>query len=91
MFLEYIYRSGFFKGFWTSLYILIIPIMIGQWALFHSFRTAPSIFLAGAMFTVINALLRLTNGYILKEIPGTLGYAGIALMVVAVVLLKLDV
>ena len=88
--LEYIYRSSMFHGFWSSIHYLIIPIFIAQFALFHSFRDAPSIFLAGAVFTLTNAFLRTFNSYLLGEAPGFYGYAGIAVLITGTVLLTMD-
>jgi len=84
MLLEYLYRSNYFKGFWGSLHILIFPIMTAQWALYYLFKTAPSLVLAGASFTVANAGLRLINSWILGENLSVNIYIGVIILVIGV-------
>ena len=89
MFLEYSYRASWFSGFWTSLYILIIPILIGQLGLFYGFRLAPNLFLAGATFTAINLGLRIINSLMLGEKVGGWQISALVLMIVATIIFKL--
>ena len=87
--LEWMYRTSYFVGFWSSLHLLIIPILVGQLGLFYGFRLAPSLFLAGATFTIMNQLLRIGNSAILGEKVGWWQLLAVLLMVVAMLIFKL--
>lgn len=88
--LEYIYRTT--RGnFFSVLYLTTIPIVLAQWALFDMFKNAPSLLIAGAAFTIVNAVLRMVNSYLVGEPPGLWAYFGVLLMVVAVFIIKRDV
>ena len=86
--LEWTYRAAYFTGFWSSLHILIFPILLGQLGLFYGFKLAPSLFLAGAVFTLANQLLRVGNSVILGERVGAWQLLGVFLMVIAVLVFK---
>ena len=88
MWLEYSYRSAQYASFLEALPYIIIPIMIGQAGLFYGFKGAPNLFFAGALFTLINILLRIVNSFLLGEIPNLWNWLGIAMMVVSLFLLK---
>ena len=89
MCLEYVYRIGWATSFWGSLHILIIPIMLGQLGLFYGFRLAPSLFLAGAVFSLMNLVLRSINVIVLKETFGWYQVVALILMVIATLLFKM--
>jgi len=86
--LEYVYRSARYDNFIQSVPYIIIPVLVSQAGLFYSFRLAPSIFLCGAVFTLVNVGLRVVNAYRLGEIPNMYNWLGIAFLVVSVILLK---
>lgn len=88
MWLEYQYRAGHYVSFLSALPYIILPILCGQVGLFYGFRGAPSIFLAGAVFTIVNVALRTINSFLLGEIPNLYNWLGIALLVVSTLLLK---
>ena len=88
MCLEYVYRIGWATSFFGSLHILIIPIMLGQIGLFYGFRLAPSLFLAGAVFTLMNLVLRSINVLVLKETFGVYQILGLIFMIIATLLFK---
>lgn len=89
MCLEYIYRVGWATSFLGSLHILITPILVGQLGLFYGFRLAPSLFLAGAVFTLMNLILRTGNSLVLGEQVGVWQIVGIVLMAVASLVFKI--
>ena len=88
MVLEYIYRAGTVTSFFSSLHILIIPIMLGQLGLFYGFRLAPSLIFAGIVFTIMNAVLRIINVLVLGEKFGWQQIVALILMVIATLILK---
>lgn len=87
--IEYVYRVGAFLSFWHALPWLLIPILIAQYSLFDGFRSAPTLFVAGAVFTLIGLIFRATNTLILGEPLGVWQLVGIILMGLAVVAFKL--
>lgn len=89
MCLEYIYRTGWITGFWSHLHILAIPILLGQVGLFYGFRLAPSLFLAGAVFTLMNLVLRSVNVLVMKETFGLYQILGLVFMVIATLIFKM--
>lgn len=88
MLLEYLYRSGHYSSFLNALPYIALPMLISQAGLFYGFRGASSIFIAGAMFTLVNVILRVINSYILQEPPNIYNWTGLALLVVSIFLLK---
>lgn len=86
--LEYCYRTGKYDGFVQALPYIIVPMFLGQVGLFYGFRTAPSLLIAGAVFTVINVALRVTNTYIIGESINYINWIGVVLLVLATILLK---
>lgn len=86
--LEYCYRAGKYDGFIQALPYIIVPIMMGQVGLFYGFRSAPNLLIAGAVFTVINVALRVTNSYLLGEHLNLYNWFGVVLLVAATLLLK---
>lgn len=88
-FLEWAYRTAYFTNFWSSLYILIIPILMGQLGLFYGFKYAPSLFIAGTVFTLTNILLRIINSLILGEAVGVQQIVALLLVILATVILKI--
>lgn len=89
MVIEYFYRTGQFGSFWQALPIIIVPILVGQYGLYNGFHLAPSIFTAGIIFTVINQILRIANAVILGETVTAYQVVGVALMVVASLIVKI--
>lgn len=86
--LEYCYRVGKYGNFVQALPYIIVPMMIGQAGLFYGFRTAPTLLLAGAVFTVVNVFLRITNSYILGEHLNHYNWFGVVLLLAGTFLLK---
>lgn len=87
-FTEYSYRCGDYDSFWQALPYIILPIMLAQWALFEGFRAAPSLLLAGAIFSLINVAFRVGNVVLLGEHMNTYNVAGVACIVASVFLLR---
>ena len=86
--LEYVYRNGTYGSFWQALPVIFIPIMMGQYGLYYGFKLAPSLFIAGTLFTVINVALRVINTYRLGEHLNLWNWLGVILLLVALILLK---
>lgn len=86
--LEYCYRTGKYDSFVSALPYIIVPIIIGQVGLFYGFRSAPNLLIAGAVFTVINVALRVTNTYLIGESINYYNWLGVVLLLVATLLLK---
>lgn len=86
--LEYIYRNGSYNSFVTSLPYIVVPIFISQAGLFYGFRGAPNLLYAGELFTVLNITLRVINSYRLGEYLNLYNWSGVALLIVAMFLLK---
>ena len=87
--LEYIYRMKLFTGFWAGLPYTIVPILAAQVALFYLFREAPTWILGAAVFTLITAVLRAILSTMNGEPMNWNIGAGIAMMVFAVILIKI--
>lgn len=87
--LEYVYRSARYGGFFESLPYITLPVLVSQMGLFYCFRDAPSLFFAGAVFTLSNVILRIVNTYLLGEHLSPINWFGVALLVIATVLIKL--
>lgn len=86
--LEYVYRNATYESFIGASPYIVAPIILSQVGLFYGFRLAPSILLAGAMFTVVNVSLRVVNTYRLGEYINGWNWLGVALLIVATFLLK---
>jgi drug/metabolite transporter (DMT)-like permease len=63
--------------------------MIAQMGLFYGYKLAPSLLLAGAVFTLINTILRVGNVLFIGERFGWYEFFAIVLMVLAIMLLKI--
>lgn len=87
--LEYVYRHGTYQSFFHALPYITIPIFMGQIGLFYGFRGAPNLLFAGALFTLMNIALRIVNSYRLGEYLNAYNWSGVALLVVAMILLKM--
>lgn len=87
--LERVYRIGQYGSFWQALPFIILPILLGQLGLYNGFHTAPSIFVAGIMFTVVNQVLRIVNALILGETVTIYQVVGITLTIIASYVVKL--
>lgn len=87
--LEYMYRIGQYGSFFSALPYIIIPIFMGQIGLYYGFRTAPNLLFAGALFTVMNIALRVVNSYRLGEVLNYYNWAGVVLLIIAMLLLKI--
>lgn len=87
-FVEWSYRVARYSTFLDALPYTIIPILIGQIGLFHGFRGASSLFVAAAVFTLCNVLLRVFVTYYIGETLNIANWCGVVLLVVAVLLLK---
>jgi len=87
--LEYAYRTSRYESFMVALPYIIFPILIGQVGLFYAFRTAPSLFVCGVVFTIVNVGLRLINSYYIGEHLNVWNWFGIVLLVCSLILLKI--
>ena len=64
-------------------------ILISQFGLFYAWRGAPTMMLASAMFSSMNALMRLaSNHFLLGEPLDWRGWAGVSVMFVGMWLVK---
>lgn len=88
-FIEYIYRVNKFDDFLQALPSLFLPILIAQMGLFYGYKLAPSLLMAGAVFTLMNMILRVGNVFILGERFGWTEFFAVLLMVGAIFLLKI--
>lgn len=86
---EYVYRVGKYDSFIVALPYMLVPILMGQIGLFYGFRHAPTLFIAGATFTVVNVFLRIINTYRLGEGLNLYNWLGVLLLCVSVILLKI--
>lgn len=86
--LEYVYRHGSYGSFVSALPYIIVPIFMGQVGLYYGFRAAPNLLFAGALFTLMNIGLRVINSYRLGEYLNYYNWTGVALLIVAMFLLK---
>lgn len=89
MWLEYVYRVGLYPSFFKALPYIIVPILMGQFGLFYGFKLAPSLFVAGAVFTLVNVLLRIVNTYHLGETMNTYTWLGVVALIISIVLFKM--
>jgi len=87
--LEYAYSSEYYQGFWSSLHVILIPVLFSQWALSEMFRLAPSLAIAAATFSLTVNLLRLPNMYFLGQTLSWNNVAAICCLVLAVVFANL--
>lgn len=85
---EYQYRCGDYDSFYTALPYIIAPIILAQLALFYGFRGAPSLFYAGAVFSLCNVLFRIINSFTLHEHLNFMNWMGVACIVASVFLLR---
>lgn len=88
MITEYIYNSA--SSFWGSFWLLLIPILLSQWALFAMFHGANNIFLAGMVFTFMNAICRIINALLLHQKFGWLTILGLVIVILGGILMKFD-
>lgn len=88
MWLEYVYQTATYSSFLTALPYIVVPILVGQVGLFYGFRSAPNLFFAGAVFTLVNVGLRIINTYIIGESLNWYNIAGVGCLVLSTILLK---
>lgn len=86
---EAIYRSGHFETFLKSLPYLIVPIILGQYLLYHLFRDAPNYLLAWAVFTAGTVILRFIANHYVGEPITSLSLLGIAMIISGAYVMKL--
>lgn len=85
---EHTYRAAHFASFWQALPVIALPILLAQWSLFEGFRAAPSLMLAGALFSLFNVALRVGNVFILGEHLSFFNWLGVLCIMASVILLK---
>jgi len=90
MWLEYTYRIGHFNSFISALPSIALPILIGQAGLFYGYKYAPSLLIAGAVFSLVNVSLRVVNVQILGETMNTYTLLGISFLLVSIILFKIQ-
>lgn len=88
-YVEHTYRLGKHESFFHAFPEIVFPIMVAQIGLFYGFRYAPSLFFAGALFTLLNVALRVVNTFRLGEHLNVYNWVGVLLLIVATVLLKI--
>jgi drug/metabolite transporter (DMT)-like permease len=87
-FTEYSYRGGKYATFLDALPVIALPTLVTQWALYNGFKGATSLFVAGAVFSLINVAFRVVNTYWLGESINWVNWVGIVFLVSATILLK---
>lgn len=90
-FIEYTYRSGNYHTFLQALPYIIVPVLIGQYGLFNGFRDADSLFLAAAVFSVLNCLIRVIVIHYLGETLNWINWVGVLLLMLSAILLKVKI
>lgn len=88
-YIEYTYRAGQYTSFLAALPYIALPVLLSQLGLFKGFHAAPSLFVAGAVFSLINVLFRVVNVFILGEAMNYWNWLGVLCMATSVVLLKI--
>lgn len=88
-FLENLYRKGIYPDFLSALPYIIIPILLAQLGLFHSYKLAPSLFMAWVVFFSINTVMRIGNNVYLGEPINTHIILGIVAIMAGAYLIKL--
>ena len=86
--IEHTYRAGQYPTFYTALPYITLPILISQWALFEGFRAAPSLFVAGAFFSIINVGFRIGNSFVLGENLNLYNWLGVVMLAASAILLR---
>lgn len=86
---ENVYRSGKYDSFISALPYVCVPMVIAQAGLFYGFRGAPNLMFAGSVFTLMNVCLRICNSYYLGEHLNLYNWAGVVLLCISTILLKL--
>lgn len=86
---EYFYKLEKYSSFVEVIPFVIVPIVIGQVCLYYGFRNAPSLFIAGAFFSLAAILLRIVNTYWLGGNINLYNWCGIVLLFVSLMLLKI--
>lgn len=87
-FTEYIYRKGSYENFFVALPVIFPLMLVSQYSLFEGFKNAPSLLLAGAVFSLLNIALRVVNCAYLQENLNFVNWCGVAFMVGSVILLR---
>lgn len=88
--IEATYRAGKFSSFWAASPYLFVPILVAQWALYHSFRGAPTMLAAWALFSAVNAIVRVLNAHcIVGEPTQPLALIGIGIIVLGSAVVQL--
>jgi len=90
-FIEYTYRVSSYSTFLGALPYIIVPILVGQWGLFNGFSQASSLFLAGAVFSLINCIIRVFIVYYIGETLNWLNWLGVFMLVSSAILLKVKI
>lgn len=87
---EYLNRTAGYPTFWDAVLRTGPFILVAQAGLYYCWRGAPSFMMAWAFFTVGNMVMRLlSNHYLVGERLTIVGYAGVALMLLAGQLIKM--
>lgn len=89
MVIEYLNRTGEYPHYFAALLHTAPLIFIAQAGLHYSWKLAPSMMLAWAVFTTGNCLLRLVNTtWMVGEVPSMQTLAGVALLMAGVFMVK---
>ena len=88
-FLENTYRKGVHMDFVSALPYVIVPILLAQWGLFNSYRSAHSLFTAWIVFFSINTLMRVGNNIYLGEPLNVHIVVGLVAIMVGAYLIKM--
>ncbi len=89
--IEYLNRAGGYATFREALWHTLLLIIVAQWALFYTFRDAPTLMLAWWVFAIGSSAMRICNSHFLMNEPvdWRIG-AGVVLMLAGGYLVKGD-
>ena len=67
--IEYLNRTGGYAAFREAIWHTLPLILVAQWALFYTFRDAPSLMMAWWVFAIGSSGMRICNSHFLMGEP----------------------
>jgi len=86
--LEYVNRHGRFETFGSAILWTWPLILMGQWALFYTWRTAPGWLVAAAVFSFGTATMRTGVAWALGERVTVQAVLGVLVMLAGMLIVK---